>query len=676
MHGTFSDQRLRSIRGSELSVALRSCISAFGACALFSFVINILMLASPIYMLQVYDRVLTTGHVDTLIMITLIVTVALAIMCALDTLRTVVTIRIGCWLNDRLGPVYLACGVRGRLNGDPYGAQAFQDVNQIQNFIATQGLAAFLDFPWAPLFVAVIWMLHPMLGAVAVSSAIILFLLSIANELATRRVSETASKAQIEAIRLADAAIRNAEVVQAMGMLSAMTGRWASLNQIVIDGLRRGGEVGGALLATTKFVRFAVQVAILGVGAWLVLKSELTPGGMVAASILLGRALAPVEIAMGAWRNFMSARFAYARLKKGIAEYPPLPERTRLPAPKGRLEVDQITFVVPNTDTIVLSKVSFSIEPGEVLAVIGPSGAGKSTLCRLLVGLAYPNVGDIRVDGSLVHHWDPAQLGNHVGYLPQDVELFTGSVRDNIARMKDNTPDEEILEAAVLAHAHGMVQRLPQGYDTHIGDQGVRLSGGQRQRIGLARAVFGDPRLIVLDEPNANLDQAGEAALADAILSLKKRGVALVIVGHRPSTLAQADKILVLKEGFVAMCGSRDEVLSALQRPAPGTEQTREVAGSVSQSAAVRVAEPARPLSLLPLASGPIAVRPNDAAELAGIGRSNVFRAIREGDLPAHKYGRCTLILMQDLWAWLERLPAIAGIQDREPGPSIGSDAQ
>lgn len=661
MHGTFADQRWRSTQANELNTALQSCISAFGACAVFSFVINILMLASPIYMLQVYDRVLTTGHVDTLIMITLIVTVALAVMCVLDSLRTVITIRIGCWLNERLGPAFLACGVRGRLKGDLYGAQSFQDISQIQNFIATQGLTAFLDFPWVPLFVALIWMLHPLLGLVAVSSAAVLFLLSIANEFATRKVSETANKAQIEAIRLADAAIRNAEVVHAMGMLSAMTGRWASLNKAVIDGLGRGGEVGGTVLATTKFVRFFVQVAILGVGAWLVLKSELTPGGMIAGSILLGRALAPVEVAMGAWRNFMSARFAYSRLKKAIREYPSPAERTQLPVPTGRIVVDHVTFLAPNTDILILSKISFSIEPGEVLAIIGPSGAGKSTLCRLLVGLAAPNVGEVRLDGSQVHHWDPAQLGAYIGYLPQDVELFTGSVRDNVARMKKNVTDEEILNAAILAHAHEMIQHLPQGYDTEIGDRGVRLSGGQRQRVGLARAVFGKPQLIVLDEPNANLDQAGETALSEAIFSLKKRGAALVIVGHRPSTLAQADKILVLKDGFVAMYGPRDDVLSAMRFPMPQPDQSRKVPGPVLQNFARRPELPTRSL-----ADGSIAIRPKDAARLAGICRSNLFRAIREGRLPARKYGRCTLILVQDLWTWLEQLPGTAGVRNRK----------
>src|SRR5215475_3682709 len=555
---------------TELERAIRACRSAFAACAMFSLAINLLMLASPIYMLQFYDRVLTTGRVETLVMLTLIVTIALVVMCALDTLRTSVTIRIGCWLNERLGPAYLACAVRGRLAGESAGVEHLRDISQIQSFVATQGLTAFFDAPWVPIFVALIWILHPLLGSVAVGSAVVLFLLSIANEFATRKATETANKKQIEATVLADATIRNAEIVQAMHMLPAMTDRWAAVNGAVVDGLRRSGDVGGLVLATTKFVRFFVQVAILGVGAWLVVNSQLTAGAMIAGSILLGRALAPVEVAISMWRNFIAARFSYNRLKKTIGDYPAPLKRTRLPAPRGKVVVDAISYLTPNTAQLILSQVSCDVEPGEVLAIIGPSGAGKSTLCRLMVGLAIPNVGEIRLDGSPIHHWDPAQFGRHVGFLPQDVELSTGSVRDNIARMQ-SVDDEAVVNAARLACAHEMIQHLPQGYDTRVGDGGVRLSGGQRQRVGLARAVFGSPQFIVLDEPNANLDQAGEAALSEAIFELKKVGVALVIVGHRPSTLSAADRILFLKEGHVAMFGQRDDVLNALKEASAGS---------------------------------------------------------------------------------------------------------
>src|SRR4029450_13867166 len=423
--------------------------------------------------------------------------------------------------------------------------------------------------------------------------------------MATRKANQTANRKQIEATLLADATIRNAEILPALPILPAMTDRWAAVNRTVIDGLRRSGDVGGLVLATTKFVRLFVQVAILGVGAWLVVNSELTAGAMIAGSILLGRAVAPVEAAIAVWRNFIGARFSYNRLKKTIGDYPSPLKRTRLPAPRGRVVVDAVSYLTPNTAQLILSQVSCDVEPGELLAIIGPSGAGKSTLCRLMVGLAIPNVGEIRLDGSPIHHWDPAQFGRHVGFLPQDVELFAGSVRDNIARMQ-SVDDEAGLNAARLAFAHEMIQHLPQGYDTRIGDGGVRLSGGQRQRVGLARAVFANPQFIVLDEPNANLDQAGEAALTKAIFELKKAGVALVIVGHRPSTLSAADKILFLKEGHVAMFGQRDDVLNAGKGGSAGAarthhEQREKPSKNARTSPPARAAAQAAPITMASL---------------------------------------------------------------------------
>src|SRR5499433_4267060 len=352
-----SDTGRASSDPTELERAIRACRSALAVCAMFSLVINVLMLTLPIYMLQVYDRVLTTGRVETLVMLTLIATIALAVMCALDALRTSVTIRVGCWLNEQLGPAYLACAVRGRLQGDFSGAQPLREIAQIQNFIATQGLTAFFDAPWVPIYVAIIWILHPMLGLVALSSAVLLFVLSIVNEMATRKANETANRRQIEAMLLADATIRNAEIVQAMHILPAMTDRWAAVNGTVIDGLRRSGDVGGLVLATTRFVRFFVQVAILGVGAWLVVNSQLNAGAMIAGSILLGRALAPVELAISMWRNFMGARFSYGRLKKAIEEHPAPPRRTTLPTPGGTVEVDGVSYLTPNTAQLIISEV-------------------------------------------------------------------------------------------------------------------------------------------------------------------------------------------------------------------------------------------------------------------------------------------------------------------------------
>jgi PrtD family type I secretion system ABC transporter len=344
-----------------------------------------------------------------------------------------------------------------------------------------------------------------------------------------------------------------------------LTERWRKSNQAALNAMQRAAERGGILLGLTKFVRLFVQVAILGLGATLVLQSEVSSGAMIASSILLSRALAPVELAMTSWRNFGASRIAYGRLKSRLQALPPEIERTRLPAPIGHLTVDHVSYGPASSKDPILRGVSFSAKPGEAIAVIGPSAGGKSTLCRLLVGIASPNAGKIRLDGSELGHWDADQLGQYIGYLPQDVELFAGTVAENIARFDPAADDAAIVAAATLAHAHDMIQQLPEGYETQIGDGGMRLSGGQRQRIGLARAVYGNPKLIILDEPNANLDQTGESALAAAVEELKQQGATLIIVGHRPSTLAQATKILLLRDGRVDLFGPRDEVLQRMR---------------------------------------------------------------------------------------------------------------
>ncbi|HYG89509.1 MAG TPA: type I secretion system permease/ATPase [Azospirillum sp.] len=557
----------RRRRGTELQQAMAACWFAFGMVGVFSLIINVLMLTSPLYMQQVYNRVLTTGRTETLMMLTGLAAVGLLLFGALDALRTALTVRIGCWLTDRLGPVLLASGVRARLMGDAAGSQPLRDLTQVQSFISTQGLTVFFDAPWVPFFILLIWLLHPSLGMLAVASASILLGLAILNEVLTHRQTLTANLTLITATQQAEATIRNAEVVRAMGMLPALIERWRETNGKALKATQQASERGAALVGLTKFTRFFVQVAILGLSAILVLRNELTAGDMIASSILLGRALAPVEVAMSAWRNLSATRIAYGRLKARLQAFPQEPERLRLPVPEGRIELASVTYTPPGAKEPVLRGLSFAIEPGEAVAVIGPSASGKSTLCRLLVGIAAPTSGEVRLDGSELRHWHADDLGRFIGYLPQDVELFTGSVRDNIGRM-GAADDDAVVDAAQLAHAHEMIKRLREGYDTQIGNEGARLSGGQRQRIGLARAVYGDPRLVVLDEPNANLDQTGEAALAAAVEELKKRGSALVIVGHRPSTLAQADKILLMKDGRVELFGPRDEVLQRLRRVA------------------------------------------------------------------------------------------------------------
>lgn len=570
-------------RPTELDRAVAACRTSAWALGAFGLAINLLMLASPLYMLQVYDRVMVTGRVETLVMLTVLTAAALLLFGVLDALRSSIAGRVGCWLSDRLGPVYLAHGVRARLLGGGAGAQPLRDLQSVQNFVSSPALTAFFDAPWAPVFLVLIWLLHPWLGVLATGSTALLVALGVLNELYTRSPTARANRAQIAATQQAEEAIRNAEVVWAMGMLPAMLRRWCDTNRDGLAAARRANEWGGLLLGVTKFVRFFVQSATLGLGAYLVLRREVSGGAMIASSILLGRALGPVESMVAAWRNFGLARIAYGRLQAQSRSLPEMPARTRLPAPAGHLELDRVTYAPPGARAPVLVQVSFEARPGEAIAVIGPSAGGKSTLCRLLVGIAEPSAGEIRLDGSELRHWSAEELGRHVGYLPQDVELFSGTIRDNIARMNE-AQDEAVVEAAMLAQAHEVIQRLPQGYDTIIGEGGMRLSGGQRQRIGLARAVHGLPRLIVLDEPNANLDQTGEAALAAAVEELKRRGCTLLIVGHRPSTLAQADKILLLQDGRVEMFGPRDEVLQRL-RAAAGRAAAAETPAAETRSA-------------------------------------------------------------------------------------------
>lgn len=568
-------------RRTELTEAFSACRVTLGVLLMFSLGMNIMQLAAPLYMLQVYDRVMTTGRVETLVLLTIITAAALLVYGLLDAFRGAILLRTGAWLNDRLSPILLSGSVRARLRGDGAGAQPLRDLVQVQTFIASPGLSVFFDLPWTPVFLLLIWMLHPSLGLFAVGAAVVLLGLGITNDLVTRGPTSAANAAHITSMQHAEATIRNAEVVQAMGMLPALAARWNSGHSAALDAARQAGERGGMLFGLTKALRIFVQSATLGLGAYLVLQSELTGGGMIAASILLARALAPVEVAMGSSRQFGLARLAWKRLQARAQAIPPEPVRTRLPSPAGFITFDRVSYTPPGAREPVLQGVSFRAQPGEAVAVIGPSASGKSTLCRLLVGIAEPSSGDVRLDGSEIHHWNTEDFGRNIGYLPQDVELFAGTVRDNIGRMGE-VEDEAVVEAAMLAHAHEMIQRLPQGYDTSIGDGGARLSGGQRQRIGLARAVYRCPRLIILDEPNANLDQHGEMALAAAIAELKQRGSTVLIVGHRPSTMAQADRILLLKDGRVELFAPREEALKRMRvaasgpRPAPAASEPRQ----------------------------------------------------------------------------------------------------
>ena len=543
---------------------LRQVRGAFLAVGIFSFFLNLLYLVSPLYMLQIYDRVLTSGQRPTLLYLTIIAAVALLVLGILEALRGMLLTRIGAWTNQALSGDLVSASVRATLAGREQGAQALRDLNQVQSFIGTPSINPFFDAPWVPVFVACVWILHPWLGVLALVSAIVLFLLAFLNDRLTRKGLGEAGRLRNRSQLDAERAIRNSEVVQAMAMMPAILRRWEQGNKASQDANSTAMERAAAITGLSRFLRLGVQVGILGLGALLVLQGELTAGGMIAASILLGRALAPVEMSISSWRAFVGAVDAYGRLRQLLGNFGQRSEPMPLPTPQGRIDVQDVTYRPPGSATLTLNRVRFDLSPGEVLAVIGPSAAGKSTLCRILCGVLEPLGGNVRLDGADLRSWPSGQLGAAIGYLPQDVELFAGTVRQNIARMTDGDP-EAVVAAAKNADVHELILQLSDGYDTEIGPGGSVLSAGQRQRIGLARALYGDPKIVILDEPNANLDQEGEAALTEAIAGMKARGATVILVAHRTPMLVHVDKILLLARGAVEMFDTRDKVLAELK---------------------------------------------------------------------------------------------------------------
>jgi PrtD family type I secretion system ABC transporter len=553
-------------------VLLREAMGGLAVVGGLSLFLNLLVLVSPLYMFQVFDRVLPSGHVETLVALTLAAGFVLLVLGLLEAIRSLALVRIGAWADRELASPVLAASLAETLTGRVTGAQPLRDLAQLRGFIGSDAVVPILDAPWTLVFVAVIWLLHPWLGTLALASAVLLLGLALANELVMRGPLGEAGELWVEAQRRSETALRNGEVVQAMGMLPTLARRWQADNERALAQHVRASDRGGAIAGAAKSLRLFVQIAILGLGAHLVLEGDLTAGGMIAGSILLSRALAPLDQAIGAWRALVAARTSYHRLRQLLERHPATPAGIRLPEPQGRVSVERLVFRPPGSQRLILKGLSFELAPGEVLAVIGPSASGKSTLCRLIIGVWPPTSGHVRLDGAEVHAWDRADFGRHVGYLAQDVELFDGTVRDNIARLAD-APDQAVIEAAEMAGAHDMILRLPEGYATQVGPQGAGLSGGQRQWIGLARAMFGAPRLLVLDEPNASLDQIGEAALVDAIGRLKARGATVILVAHRARLLVHADKVLVLHDGIGVLFGPRNRVLARLAAPAPAARR-------------------------------------------------------------------------------------------------------
>jgi PrtD family type I secretion system ABC transporter len=549
---------------NEVQKALQACRGAFGIIMAFSLAINLLTLASPLYMMQLFDRVLASRSGDTLIMLTLITVLAIGVLALIDAIRAQMLMRIGSWLDDRLGPTVFSGALKAALRCDPArAAQGLRDLGTIRGFITGPSVTPLLDAPWSPIFIIALFTLHPALGLIGLAGGGVLFALALLNEFMTRRPLREANLAASKTHQRAEAALRNAEVIRAMGMGEGVLRLWRRDSAGTNEAQHAAGMRGAVILATSKFFRLVVQTAILGAGAWLVIQHEASPGAMFASSFLLGRALSPVENAIGTWKSLVAARLARRRLAELVAALPAEEPGMELPRPTGELVVERLVFVPPGGDEPTLRGVSFELAPGEVLGIIGPSAAGKSTLARLIAGTWTPTAGKVRLDGADIAVWHDSNGSHHIGYLPQDIELFAGTVRDNIARLGEAGPTA-IIEAAKLVGLHEAIMRLPRGYNSEIGEAGLKLSGGQRQRIGLARAIFGRPRLVVLDEPNASLDHEGEEALHKAIARLKELGTTIVMIAHRPSVLGLADKLLVLRNGTVDAYGSRAEVIAKL----------------------------------------------------------------------------------------------------------------
>lgn len=528
----------------------------------FSVAINILMFVSPLYMLQVYDRVLHSRSEMTLMMLTLIALAMLGIYGLLEWIRSRVLVRAGMRFDEMIAKNVFSRVITSSLKAPQARSEfALMDIDRLREFLTGSGLIALCDLPWMPIFIAVCFFFHPLIGWISVAGAVIIFLLAIANEFATKKHLSQATVFGQQAIHFSNSTLQNVEVIRALGMEGSLRERWDEMHRKMLESQALASDRSGALLSLSKFVRMGLQTIILGAGAYLALEAQISPGSIIAASIMMGRALQPVDQVVGQWKQFIGARQAYARLHKIFIDMPEEDDRLKLPAPKSSLAVEQVAVIAPGGKAPLIQGVNFEVRPGEALAIVGPSGAGKSSLVRALVGVWPTAAGSIRLDGSELQHWDADELGKHLGYLPQSVELFAGTIAENISRFREDATPEKIIEAAKLARVHEMIQNMPDGYDTQIGVGGRSLSGGQRQRVGLARALYENPAVIVLDEPNANLDSDGEEALNQVIAELKAKEKCVLFVSHKMSLVVVSDKTLVVAGGRMQGFGPTRDLL-------------------------------------------------------------------------------------------------------------------
>lgn len=550
---------------SELYLALRACHQSFLTAGFFSLFINLLLLVPALYMLQMYDRVLTSRSEETLLFLTLLVVGLMIALGGLDWVRSQILIRVGARLDMALNERLFAALFDLNRHDAGSGAQPIRDLTQLRQFLTGTGLSAFFDLPWTPLYLLLLFLFHPVFGFIALAGTLIALGLTVASEISTQKLLDMANTEAIAANQYISGNLRNAEVLAAMGMLGAIRRCWLNRHTKMLSLQARASDRAGMLTAASRGFRILLQSLVLGAGTYLAIHHVITPGLMIAAAILVGRALAPIDLLVGNWRSFVSARSAYRRLNLFLRGSPQRPTTMALPPPKGKLDIECVTVIPPGASTPALRGVSFALATGESLGIIGPSAAGKSTLARAILGLWPARSGQVRLDGVDMAIWNREEVGPYIGYLPQDIELFDGTVGENIARF-GQIDSGKVVEAARRAEVHDLILRLPQGYDTPIGEAGRALSGGQRQRIALARALYGDPALIVLDEPNSNLDDHGEMALVTALHELQERGKTVLIITHRPRLLAGVNKMLLLKDGLVQLFGSREHVMAKLGR--------------------------------------------------------------------------------------------------------------
>ncbi|WP_347266722.1 type I secretion system permease/ATPase [Paracoccus sp. (in: a-proteobacteria)] len=526
---------------------------------------NILILSIPIYLFQISDRVLTSRSIDTLIMLTLVIVGAVVLQAILDAVRRFMLMRTAVEVAARLGAPILSAAAHASLNGSGREYQTLGDLQQLRGFLVSGTLVSFLDVPFAPLFMLAIFLVHPDLGLIVLTSAFVLLVIAVVNQRVTHAPFAVATAAQSRANLHLDSMSRNSQVINAMAMIPEAVSIWGRDTAASLTAQVRAQDRNIMSAAVSRAVRLLTQIALLGWGAYLALHGEITGGMVIASSIIAGRALAPVDGAIEGWHTFLLTRAAYERIQRLLTNSRYQFERLRLPNPEGRLDVERLLYVPGGTKQVVLNGLGFSLDPGDALAVIGNSGAGKTTLGKMLVGSILPTSGNVRLDLMDLRNWDPRQLGECIGYLPQDVQLFPGTIKQNIARMREDATDEQIHRAAVLADVHDMIAQLPQGYETMVAADGSPLSGGQKQRVALARAFFGNPRFLVLDEPNSNLDVAGDKALARAIEHARKHGITSVIITQKPALLNVVDKIMLLNGGNISLFGKREAVLARLK---------------------------------------------------------------------------------------------------------------